>query len=92
MVSPALTLTYSCHSPTHPSPLGAVGHGALLEAAREGLDAAGWDGVLLGGNYVCGVALGKCVEHGYEFAEQLAAKVAATPLVTRQEAAAAGAA
>jgi protoporphyrinogen/coproporphyrinogen III oxidase len=32
---------------------------------------AGLGGVLLGGNYVSGVALGKCVEHGYEFADQV---------------------
>lgn len=34
--------------------------------------AAGLGGVLLGGNYVSGVALGKCVEYGYEFAQQVA--------------------
>lgn len=39
--------------------------------------AAGLQGVLLGGNYVAGVALGKCVEHGYEFAEEIAQYVAA---------------
>lgn len=33
---------------------------------------AGLDGVLLGGNYVAGVALGKCVEFGYEYAKQIA--------------------
>lgn len=33
---------------------------------------AGMGGVLLGGNYVAGVALGKCVEFGYEFAGQVA--------------------
>ena len=32
---------------------------------------AGYDGVLLGGNYVAGVALGKCVEFGYEYANQI---------------------
>ena len=31
--------------------------------------------MLLGGNYVSGVALGKCVEYGYEFADQIAAYV-----------------
>jgi oxygen-dependent protoporphyrinogen oxidase len=38
---------------------------------------AGLGGVLLGGNYVSGVALGKCVEYGYEFAEQVAGYVKA---------------
>ena len=33
---------------------------------------AGWDGVQLGGNFVAGVALGKCVEFGYEYADQIA--------------------
>lgn len=32
---------------------------------------AGYQGVLLGGNYVAGVALGKCVEFGYEYAKQI---------------------
>ena len=27
--------------------------------------------MLLGGNYVAGVALGKCVEFGYEYAKQI---------------------
>jgi oxygen-dependent protoporphyrinogen oxidase len=34
--------------------------------------AAGLGGVLLGGNYVAGVALGRCVEYGYDFAGQVA--------------------
>lgn len=33
---------------------------------------AGWEGVKLGGNFVAGVALGKCVEFGYEFATEVA--------------------
>jgi oxygen-dependent protoporphyrinogen oxidase len=37
----------------------------------QGLAEAGMGGVLLGGNYVAGVALGKCVEYGYEFADQV---------------------
>jgi hypothetical protein len=46
----------------------------------QGLKAAGLDGVLLGGNYVAGVALGKCVEYGFEFAEQVSKYVdAAAP-------------
>jgi oxygen-dependent protoporphyrinogen oxidase len=39
---------------------------------------AGLGGVLLGGNYVAGVALGKCVEYGYEFADQVAKYVSTT--------------
>jgi oxygen-dependent protoporphyrinogen oxidase len=54
-----------------------VGHGEKLEAARRALDAAGWGGVMLGGNYVAGVALGKCVEFGYEWAGRVAARAAA---------------
>ena len=53
-----------------------VGHDAALTSARAGLDAAGWTGVRLGGNYVSGVALGKCVEYGYEFAKEAAGVVA----------------
>lgn len=53
-----------------------VGHDAALASARAGLDAAGWTGVRLGGNYVSGVALGKCVEYGYEFAKEAAGVVA----------------
>lgn len=56
-----------------------AGHGEALEAAKAGLAKAGMDGVILGGNYVCGVALGKCVEYGYEYAELLAAKAKAAP-------------
>ena len=33
---------------------------------------AGFGGVFLGGNYVAGVALGKCVEYAYEYAEGIA--------------------
>ena len=32
---------------------------------------AGLGGVLLGGNYVAGVALGKCVEYAYEYAKEI---------------------
>lgn len=54
-----------------------VGHLDTLERAKQDLAAAGLGGVLLGGNYVAGVALGKCVEYGYEFAAQIADYVAA---------------
>jgi oxygen-dependent protoporphyrinogen oxidase len=52
-----------------------VGHGELLSKAKRGLaEEAGWDERTfhLGGNYVSGVALGKCVEYGYRFADQVA--------------------
>lgn len=49
-----------------------VGHLDLLDQAKQGLRSAGLEGIMLGGNYVAGVALGKCVEYGFEFAEQTA--------------------
>jgi len=52
-----------------------VGHLDVLEEAKQGLQQAGLDGMLLGGNYVCGVALGKCVESGYEFAKEVSTYV-----------------
>lgn len=52
-----------------------LGHGEKLEAAKNGLTEAGLGDVILGGNYVCGVALGKVVEHGYELADTLASRV-----------------
>ena len=45
----------------------------LAQGAKEDLADAGLGGVLLGGNYVAGVALGKCVEYGYEYAKEVAA-------------------
>ena len=49
-----------------------VGHLDIVEGAQEALNKSGWDGVVLGGNYVSGVALGKCVEYGYEGANKVA--------------------
>lgn len=49
-----------------------VGHLDQLEKAKSGLKEAGWDGIHLGGNYVCGVALGKCVEFSWEYASNIA--------------------
>ncbi|WVZ71530.1 hypothetical protein U9M48_020105 [Paspalum notatum var. saurae] len=48
-----------------------VGHLDLLEAAKSALDQGGYDGLFLGGNYVAGVALGRCVEGAYESASQI---------------------
>ncbi|XRB17179.1 protoporphyrinogen oxidase [Pseudoscourfieldia marina] len=42
-----------------------VGHFDRVNAAKDGLKQAGCSGLFLGGNYVSGVALGKCVEYGY---------------------------
>ena len=43
-----------------------------MQGAKEDLASAGYGGILLGGNYVAGVALGKCVEYGYEYANEIA--------------------
>lgn len=51
-----------------------VGHLEAVELAEKELKRAGWDGLLLGGNYVSGVALGKCMEYGYEYAGKIAAR------------------
>lgn len=56
-----------------------VGHLETVEGAQRGIKAAGWDGVLLGGNYVAGVALGKCIEYGFTFADQVAKQLKASP-------------
>lgn len=52
-----------------------LGHLDTLERAKGGLQAAGYEGLLLGGNYVSGVALGKCVEFAYEYATSVAQAV-----------------
>lgn len=61
----------------------------LHQGAQEDLDLAGYEGVLLGGNYVSGVALGKCVEYGYEYANKIAkflqSKVEAATVPSQQE-------
>jgi len=49
-----------------------VGHLDTLEQAKQGLEQAGLGGMMLGGNYVSGVVLGKCVESGYDFAREVA--------------------
>ena len=52
-----------------------VGHLEAVETAEKELKRAGWDGLMLGGNYVSGVALGKCVEYGYEYGSKIAEAV-----------------
>ncbi|XP_047334290.1 protoporphyrinogen oxidase 1, chloroplastic [Impatiens glandulifera] len=48
-----------------------VGHVDILEAAKAALNNHDLKGVFLGGNYVSGVALGRCVEDSYEIAAQV---------------------
>lgn len=48
-----------------------VGHLDLLDAAKAGLSKNGLQGLFLGGNYVTGVALGRCVEGAYEIAGEV---------------------
>ncbi|KAF8401206.1 hypothetical protein HHK36_012135 [Tetracentron sinense] len=48
-----------------------VGHLDLLEAAKTALCDGGFQGLFLGGNYVSGVALGRCVEGAYESAAEV---------------------
>jgi len=49
-----------------------IGHLDVLDAAKAGLREAGMEGLFLGGNYVSGVALGRCVEGAYEAATEVA--------------------
>lgn len=49
-----------------------VGHLDILNDAHKALDNAGLEGLFLGGNYVVGVALGRCVEGAYESADAIA--------------------
>ncbi|XP_078445112.1 flavin containing amine oxidoreductase family [Wolffia australiana] len=48
-----------------------IGHVDLLDTATGALRRAGLEGLILGGNYVAGVALGRCVEGAYETASQV---------------------
>ncbi|ESR57864.1 protoporphyrinogen oxidase 1 [Citrus sinensis] len=48
-----------------------VGHLDLLDAAKSSLRDNGYQGLFLGGNYVAGVALGRCVESAYEVASEV---------------------
>ncbi|XVF22208.1 hypothetical protein REPUB_Repub12eG0153900 [Reevesia pubescens] len=48
-----------------------VGHLDLLDTAKTALRDSGFHGLFLGGNYVSGVALGRCVEGAYEVAAEV---------------------
>ena len=48
-----------------------IGHTDLIDTARKDMDAQGFEGVVLAGNYVAGVAIGKCVDGAYATADQL---------------------
>ncbi|WZZ56313.1 hypothetical protein YC2023_056420 [Brassica napus] len=48
-----------------------IGHIDLVDAAKASLSSSGHEGLFLGGNYVAGVALGRCVEGAYETATQV---------------------
>ncbi|EEF47157.1 protoporphyrinogen oxidase 1, chloroplastic [Ricinus communis] len=48
-----------------------VGHLDILDSAKGALGDAGLEGLFLGGNYVSGVALGRCVEGAYEVAAEV---------------------
>ncbi|EYU46887.1 hypothetical protein ABFS82_04G000700 [Erythranthe guttata] len=48
-----------------------VGHLDVLENARSALSNGGYNGLFLGGNYVSGVALGRCVEGAYDVAAEV---------------------
>ncbi|KAF5785316.1 putative protoporphyrinogen oxidase [Helianthus annuus] len=45
-----------------------IGHFDILDAAKFALSEGGYRGMFLGGNYVSGVALGRCVESAYDVA------------------------
>ncbi|KAJ1397985.1 Protoporphyrinogen oxidase [Sesbania bispinosa] len=48
-----------------------IGHLDLLDVAKASLKNTGYEGLFLGGNYVSGVALGRCVEGAYEVAAEV---------------------
>ncbi|KAF3787368.1 Protoporphyrinogen oxidase [Nymphaea thermarum] len=53
-----------------------IGHLDHLEAAKAALREDGFHGLFLGGNYVSGVALGRCVEGAYEGAAEISSYLA----------------
>ncbi|XP_076906434.1 protoporphyrinogen oxidase 1, chloroplastic-like [Bidens hawaiensis] len=48
-----------------------IGHFDILDAAKSALKYGGFGGMFLGGNYVSGVALGRCVESAYDVADNV---------------------
>nr|AAF00194.1 protoporphyrinogen IX oxidase [Cichorium intybus] len=48
-----------------------IGHYDILDSAKAALSSGGFQGMFLGGNYVSGVALGKCVEAAYDVAAEV---------------------
>eukprot|EP00438_Fugacium_kawagutii_P017013 Skav225422 [mRNA] locus=scaffold680:131381:140761:- [translate_table: standard] len=48
-----------------------VGHQKRLDTVKDSLTAEGVKGLYLAGNYVGGVALGRCVEFGLEIAKEV---------------------
>ncbi|KAK4486710.1 hypothetical protein RD792_006770 [Penstemon davidsonii] len=48
-----------------------IGHLDVLDSAKTALSNGGFEGLFLGGNYVSGVALGRCVEGAYEVAAEV---------------------
>lgn len=53
----------------------------LLDTARCALHDSGLEGLFLGGNYVTGVALGRCVEGAYESAEEISQFLSKSPSI-----------
>uniref|UniRef100_A0A7N0VFD0 Protoporphyrinogen oxidase n=1 Tax=Kalanchoe fedtschenkoi TaxID=63787 RepID=A0A7N0VFD0_KALFE len=49
-----------------------IGHNDLLDSTKAALQCDGLQGLFLAGNYVTGVALGKCVEGAYEITSEVA--------------------
>ncbi|XP_059659295.1 protoporphyrinogen oxidase, chloroplastic isoform X3 [Cornus florida] len=48
-----------------------IGHFDIVDSAKAALKNGGFEGLFLGGNYVYGVALGRCVEGAYEAAAEV---------------------
>ncbi|KAH7420737.1 hypothetical protein KP509_13G019800 [Ceratopteris richardii] len=57
-----------------------VGHLNILDDVRKALDNSALEGMFLGGNYIVGVALGRCVEGAYEIADSIAQYFKRTPV------------